>query len=127
DRDGDERGCGVAHLDGVVSRPGVDEQLVAGVASGDVRREGKSGDVAAGAVRTDVHVVHAVGPVNDNRVRLRERVTVVRQVDRRLGETAARDVVEGDRVGATEGGQVERLDRRQVHPDVAEVTREQCA
>ena len=90
-------------------------------------RAGRPDDREAGARARDLDVVGTVGAVDDDGVGLAVAGAAARsagQVEVDLGDVGAGQVVDGDRVGAAQGVEVDPLDAVEVHGDVADVAGE---
>src|SRR5262249_31846932 len=104
---------------------GVDDQPVVGrLCAGDVYPGGQTEDVNAARVAGDHDHVVAGGTVDDDGVGLAVAAGRARQVEVDPRHAGAGQVVDGDRVGATEGGDVHLLDAVGVHDHVGDVAGE---
>ena len=92
-------------------------------ADGDLGGQAGDEDVAGGVV-ADVDVVGSVGAVDDDRVRRAVAGAAAgraAEVDVGVLDAGARQITDGDRVGAAERGDVEVLDPVEIHRDVGDV------
>ena len=128
DRQLDDAGGQRGRRHAVVAAQGVDDERIVGpFGVGDVHlgRQPDHGDRSSRA--EDVDDVVAVGAVDDDGVGLGvagRAADRAGQVDVDLDEVGAAQVVDGGRVGAAQGVQVDGLDVVEVHDDVAEVAGE---
>ena len=101
-------------VDRVVAAEGIDDERVVGPFGALDGHQGRQpGDGEAGAAAGDLDGVGAVGAVDDDRVGLAVAGAArVAEVDVHAGDVGAGEVVDGDRVGAAEGVDVDRPRRR---------------
>src|SRR5262249_8407444 len=112
----------------VVAAQGIDDQaIVDRLGAGDGTPRGQPLDTAAPRVTAHQNQVVAAGAVDDDGIRLAVTNAAAgraRQIDVDLRHVGARQVVDGDRIGAAEGVDVDLLDAVEVHGDVADVPEE---
>src|SRR5262249_8102358 len=99
------------------------QRIVGGLAAFDLHLGGEPGDEHLACVRAEVDVVGVRGPVRDNRVgcSVPAAAGAPRQVDVGLLEFGSAEIVDADRVRATERVHRETLDGVEVHGDRGDV------
>ena len=119
------RPCETARVDGVVAREGVDRELVVRrFDPRDVHRGGQARDRDAGRRAGNHDPVGTARAVDDDGVGLAVAGAAAgraRQVEVHAGDAGAGQVVDGEGVGAAQGGDVDLLDAVDVHGHVADV------
>src|SRR3954454_10843031 len=115
----------IADIGAVVADAGTDLKLVSGGATGHSRGGVQPVDVDSTAVCCDVDVVGTVRAVDDNGVDRAVVAVLAGEVDVGLLDVGAPEVANRDRVNAAEGRQVHLLDVEHVHPDGADVSRQE--
>src|SRR5205823_4892751 len=121
----DRAGRQAGSLHHVVAGQGVDDEPVRGrLGTGDMHLGSQTQDINVAGGADDRNGIAAGGAVDDDGVGRAVASAAAgrgREVDVHLGDAGAGEVVDGDRVGAAEGDDVDLLDAVDIHGHVADV------